>query len=382
VHKINRINITRVLQKIWFENGISRADLSRELGLVKSTVTNIVSQLLERKVVRTTSEGKSATPIGRKPSNLVINESYGCILGLEIQTESFTAVAIDLHGRILLSRSEPVSMDGSSIVPCFLEVRRRLEKPLSALKLPLIGIGVGLSGIIDSRRGVILQSNPLSVEQPVEFLREIAGHLRTPVLAENDANCCCWGELAFKKTKRHNNFLFVLGEFRKGETGSARYWGPAIGLGFVLRGEVYSGEESSAGEFQSILWEPGNEGQFSLTAEEARRIREDRSVLERFLRELCAHVALMVNTLNLTGVIFGGELCAYEGQIREILPGEIQRNWSYANDVNCTLEFSTLGEKVVAYGAAGMFLESLFSIPDLVESADRRRTSRVDVLLD
>jgi hypothetical protein len=71
MHKINRINITRVLQKIWFENGISRADLSRELGLVKSTVTNIVSQLLERRIVKTTSEGKSVTPIGRKPSNLI-----------------------------------------------------------------------------------------------------------------------------------------------------------------------------------------------------------------------------------------------------------------------------------------------------------------------
>ncbi len=381
MHKISEINTTRVLQKIWFENGISRADLSRELGLVKSTVTHIVARLLERNIVKVTSEGKSVSPVGRKPSNLIINEEYGYILGLEIQTESFTAVAIDLHGRILLAHSEPVSMDGNNIVSCFLEVAHRLEGWQRRLGLPLIGIGVGLSGIIDSRKGVILQSNPLNVTEPFEFTRRIAGHMDTPVLLENDANCCCWGELVFKKTDRYNNFLFVLGEFRRGETLSGRYWGPAIGLGFVLDGKVYAGQEHSAGEFQSILWEPGNEGQFSITDEEAKRIREDRAILEKFLRELCAHVALLVNTLNLTGVIFGGGLCAYEEQIREILVGEIQRNWSYPNPVNCSLEFSTLDEKVVAFGAAGMFLERLFSIPELIETPGGRRTSKVEVLL-
>ena len=42
-NKLNEINTSRVLQKLWFSKGISRVEIARELGLGKSTVTNIVS---------------------------------------------------------------------------------------------------------------------------------------------------------------------------------------------------------------------------------------------------------------------------------------------------------------------------------------------------
>ena len=41
-NKLNEINTSRVLQKLWFSRGISRVEIARELGLGKSTVTKIV----------------------------------------------------------------------------------------------------------------------------------------------------------------------------------------------------------------------------------------------------------------------------------------------------------------------------------------------------
>ena len=57
-----------------------------------------------------------------------------------------------------------------------------------------------------------------------------------------------------------------------------------------------------------------------------------------------------------------------------VLREEIRRNWSYDNTVECAIEFATLGDKAVAYGAAGMFLERFF--PFLISWTARSTRSR------
>jgi predicted NBD/HSP70 family sugar kinase len=375
-NKLNEINTSRVLQKLWFSKGISRVEIARELGLGKSTVTNIVSALVRRNLVKRVTGGKSGPSGGRRPSHLMINDGYGYILGLEIQTERFTAVAVDVQGEVIFSRSEEIAVN-RDIVSTFFDVLRALAPRMKSMELPLIGIGVGVAGIIDPHRGIILKSNPLDLHQPLDFYRGIASRQKVPTLIENDAKCCCWGELAFKKTERHSNFMFVLGEFRKGRARRSSYWGIAVGFGFVINGKVHYGEEFSAGEFQSILWEESNQGQFSVSDEASRAVRRDRKVLQKILKELCGHIAFLVNSLNLSCVVIGGEIGAYREELTTTLRQEIRRNWSYDNEVECAIEFATLGDRAVAYGAAGMFLERFFSIPEVVENAEQRTAYKI-----
>jgi predicted NBD/HSP70 family sugar kinase len=376
---LNEINVSRVLQKLWFSKGISRVEIARELGLGKSTVTNIVAALMKRNLVKRVKAGESGPSGGRRPTHLMINGRYGYILGIEIETDHYTAVAADMLGEVILSDSGSMRFD-TDIVSTFLEVTARLRKETRRIGLPLIGIGVGTAGIIDPHKGIIEKSNPLNIHQPVDFYRGIANRQDVPVLIENDAKCCCWGELAFKKTERHANFAFVLGEFREGRTVKSGYWGIAVGFAFVLNGKVHYGEDFSAGEFQSILWKESNQGQFSLSDAAARTIRKNPAVLRKVLRELCAHIAFLVNMLNLTCVVFGGDVSAYQEELTQILREEIRRNWSYENTVNCSIEFATLGDKAVAYGAAGMFLERFFSIPDVVDSTEQKIASKIGAL--
>ncbi|HEY9595465.1 MAG TPA: ROK family transcriptional regulator [Spirochaetia bacterium] len=376
---ISEVNIARVLQKLWYSNGISRVDIARELRLGKSTVTNIVARLLERNLVKLVTGGKSGPAGGRRPTHLVINDGYGCVLGVEIQTDSFTAVATNLLGEVVFSHSEQMEFSGS-IVSSFAKVMRVLDYRMEGLSLPLIGIGVGIAGIIDPYAGAIVQSNPLDIHERVDLEAQIATTRNVPVLIENDAKCCCWGELAFRKRERHTNFMFVLGEFRKGRTSDPGYWGVAVGFAFVLNGRVYHGEDFSAGEFQSILWEEGNQGQFSVHDDESRRVKEDPAVRSRIFTELSAHIAFLVNTLNLTSVVIGGEIASYRQDLAATLQREIQRNWSYENEVRCSIEFAAFGDRAVAYGAAGMFLERFFSVPDVVETPERSAARKIGAL--
>lgn len=380
LNKVNEANTTRVLQSIWLSDGTTRTALGRELGLVKSTVSRIVSDLLEQGLVREVADATRPKTVGRKPLHLEINEQYGHILGLEIQPDFFNAALINLRGDVVQTWSDSTPGLRKDASATFLDIMKRLRRPLRRDSVPLIGIGVAVAGVVDQQAGVIMQSNPLGTTTPVHFVRDIRRKVDVPVLIENDANCCCWGELAFRRTSRHANFLFVLGEFRTGETGSSAYWGIAVGLGLVLDGKVYHGASFSSGEFKSILWKPGNAGQFSITDDEARRIKDDPAIMYRALGELASHVAFLVNTLNLTNVVFGGEISEYRETLEPLVKTRIQNNWLYSDEVACSIDFSSLGKDAVAYGAAGMFLESIFTIPEVFSPPDRGRRESVSVL--
>jgi predicted NBD/HSP70 family sugar kinase len=378
--KVNEVNTTRVLQQIWLSGGTTRVALASELGLVKSTVSRITAMLLEQGIIHETIEKPQKTGVGRKPVLLRINEQYGMIVGLEIQPDFYHAVAVDLHGHVAKEWSGPLSMTRTGAESAFLEIMDPIYDWLETAGTNLLGVGVALAGVIDQNHGTIIESNPLNVVDPVPFVTNVQDKVPAQVILENDANCGCWGELASRKTDRQSNFVFVLGEFRTGETARDSYWGIAIGLGIVLNGEVYHGSSYSAGEFQSILWRPENEGQLSLSDEDARRIKKDPDLMQRALREVCSHVAFLVNTLNLTGVVFGGEITGYKDLLVPLLDEEIQKNWSYLSRVEYKVDFSPFDELAVAYGAAGMFLETMFSVPDLYPESRETARTKVSIL--
>jgi DNA-binding MarR family transcriptional regulator len=77
-----QINRDIVLQLIRTNQPISRADLSRHSGLQRSTVSQIVEQLIREKWVR---EGTVASPPrGRRPTLLELNEDL-------------VVIAVDIH---------------------------------------------------------------------------------------------------------------------------------------------------------------------------------------------------------------------------------------------------------------------------------------------
>lgn len=378
--KVNEVNTIRVLQQIWMSEGTTRVSLAQELGLVKSTVSRITSMLLEQGLICEVDEKPATTGVGRKPVVLRINEHYGAVVGVEIQPDFYHAVAVDLHGEVLRRWSGDFAHPGPGVVAKFRSIIEPISAWLESSARQLLGVGVAAPGIVHQRSGAILQSNPLDISTPVHFTRDVQDSVPAPVIIENDANCGCWGELVASKTSRQQNFLYVMGEFRTGRTEDSAYWGIAVGLGIVLNGRVYHGASHSAGEFQSILWQPGNDGQLSISNAEMRRIKEDDEVMTRALREICAHAAFLVNVLNLSGVVFGGEITEYQERLVPMLDEEIQRNWSYPSRVACSIGFSARNELAIAYGAAGMCLESIFTVPELFKGSGPGMHSRVSVI--
>jgi predicted NBD/HSP70 family sugar kinase len=370
------INRFRILREIWMNKEISRVDIARALGLDKSTISNTVKELLKMGVVVESSEGVSGPQGGRKPVSIKLNKNFGCFLGIELRPESYTAVAVDLEGEIIYSRSEKIVISGDRLGERFLEIAAVLAADLERKEIGLLGIGVGLSGVVNAREGIIKYSIPLGISSGYDFCSAVASHFGVPVFIDNDANACVWGELAFHRIKDLRDFIFLLLEFRDLEPGAPNFWEKVgVGIGLALNGNVHYGHDFSAGEFRSIFRNDGSQGQFHLSLSELRVIEDDEEVRTKFLRELGAHVALFVNTFNLSHVILGGFFERYGKQVSQIISEEIRKNWPYPYENKNNIWLSSFGNQAVAYGAAGMVLNKLFSDLEIFElDSDLHRT--------
>ncbi len=296
---------------------------------------------------------------------------YGCVVGLEIQTERYTAVAVDLDGKVLYSRSEPMKAEGKQLPSVFLDIMSEVSLDLENRALEPLGIGVGVSGIVDSANGVIQQSLPLGISLPVDFTASGARLLGKPLCIDNDANCCCWAELVRNRGNRPREFLFLLGEFRKERVGDVNGGGVSVGLGLVIGGRVHLGANSSAGEFRSVFRTAETRSQFSLPDETMSAAMNDQSAFREVAREIGRNVALLVNTLDLSHVFIGGSVEKFRSILIPVIDEEVQKNWPYGKK-SLQIELSELGDLIVAYGAASMFLERLFSLPEIEEVPGRR----------
>lgn len=373
----NSINKTRVLQEIRKNHGISRVEIAKNLQLDKSTISKITSDLLNQGLILDKKSDKELKHAGRRRIGLELNNQYGVVIGIEIQTEYYNAVIMNLRGEILLNYRE--------IVPN-MEFLQSLENILddiieSCLKNynNILGIGIGMPGHINPDKGIILQSNPLNIKESIEVYNYIAPKYSYPIFIDNDANCCCWGELTFREGKVDNNFIVALGETRQVSRRNHNKKSITVGMGIVINGKVLIGDKFSVGEFKSLFWKGSHFSQFSLTDSEAETIPEDREKTVEVIEELLKHIAMFVNTFNFTKVIFAGVFNDYKVDIKKMLNGHVKGNWGYDTTPLIGVEFTSFGDYDVSYGAGGMIVERLFTTPGISISTEITGLKGIDL---
>ncbi|MBN2657367.1 MAG: ROK family protein [Spirochaetales bacterium] len=344
----------------------------------KSTVTKIVSSLIDLGIVQALDEGTASPRGGRKPVPLCININYGSILGMEIQTETFNAVLINLQGEIIFSYKDKINFDEKELIDIVNEILQIIDPFIKSFNL--LGIVVGLCGIINSEEGIVEKSNPMSISESYPFQNLAKAKISVPIYIENDANCCCWGELTTNKCNRPDNMLYMLGQFREVENHHNFYSGIGIGFGIVVNGKVYSGPEHSAGEFKSIFSDAPSISQFSLPDEKIENIQTKPEDLTDLFRELARNISLIINFFNINHIVIGGEIEQYKEEIEVLLTHEIRNNWSYPDQMSYSINCSNQGEQAVAYGAACMFLENLFSVPEMNNRPEKGIRKGIELL--
>lgn len=229
IRQINRLN---VLNTIRDREAISRVAISRLTGLNKSTISNIVGELINEGLVYEESLGQSA--VGRKPIILRLNEKSRIFGAVEVRLNRTTLAICDLGGNILERREvKTVPGEGEKF---FTACGRMLAEMTSAYKVPNVGVGVSICVLINHLEGVIYADNSLKWVN-VDVRDIIEKETGCKVFMDNDGKAGALGELWFAPEAQDlSSFVFV-------------WVCEGIGVGLVMNNDLYHGHRGLDGQF-------------------------------------------------------------------------------------------------------------------------------------
>ncbi len=334
-------------------------------------MSTITATMREEGVIYIPEEKHNSQSAGRKPEKLFINDQLGYIIGYDIQASHVTLTAVDIYYHKITSKHYHANTHKNHLESLFFELLTIFTAEPELHNKFLIGISVGITGIIDIHKQVVTRSLPLGViDEPYDFHAKISQKSNVPVLLGNDANCCATSILAKYRTDNHKNFLFIYIYYKPEENSKGNHMRLGVGIGIVINHNLYLGEDGYAGEFRSLQSDPKGERQFSLNKSEIDNLVSDNAVLEKFIDELIVNISTPINMLNLNTVFIGGDLDFTKSNLASKIIQGIKKTWPYQFKRNYYICILDKDEDLIAYSAAGVFLQHLFSDPDTSDALD------------
>jgi len=365
-------NVSRVVQALRLHGPLAQVEIAERTGLAAATVSSIVQELRESRVVQVEHGVRS----GRRAQRVSLAPEEGVAVGLDFDHRHLRVAVADLAHRILAERSVALGRDepaSAGIALAGQEVELALGQAGVAREL-IVGVGMGLPGPIDRATGAVGSSAILPGWVGVPAAEAMTAALGLPVLVDNDANLGALGELTWGAGQGHRDVVYV-----KVSTG--------VGAGLVLDGRLYRGGTGTAGELGHIsvdeagpICRCGNRGCLEVLVgadaivELLRRSRPtvgdihdvlrlaaggdpgSRRALGDTGRVIGAALANVTNLLNPTLVLVGGEIAGAGeivlGPLRDALQrGSVQRE-------PIPVQASVLGERAEVLGAVALVLSS------------------------
>lgn len=234
-----RLNRVRVLNAVRRMGPLSRADLTRRMGLSAPTVSALVADLVgEDHLLRWVGIGESSG--GRRPALLAFNGEYGYIAGVDIGSRTLRVALADLEGRVVARHHEPTDpAGGERLVQQICLVIERVVTEAGVRPDRLLAIGAGAPGMTDVRTGRVINAVniPGWLDVPLRSLLET--RFGVPAVIDNDANMAALGERWRGSARDVADFVFIA-------------LGAGVGAGVIVGGRLLRGSNWSAGEISHI----------------------------------------------------------------------------------------------------------------------------------
>jgi predicted NBD/HSP70 family sugar kinase len=382
---IRAINRSAVLNTIKTSGPASRTDVARLTGLSAATITGITAELIADDLVFEKSSGDSRG--GRRPVMLAVNPRGRYVIGLKLTETEIIGALTDLEAAVIAKRVDSIAGHSlEQVLDTLAAAVRALLREVGLRKKQLLGVGLGLAGIVDSKRG-LLRLSPYFGWRDVPLRDLLQARLNVPIYIDNDVNTLTLAEKWFGAGQGIDHFLTVT-------------VGRGVGLGIVVNGQFCRGVNGGAGEFGHTVIDPdgplcdcgkrgcletfvGDPGLLRMAAEASQRGELDgpvadtselvrraaagsvgaRAVFARAGEMLGRGVANLINLFNPERLIIGGEgVRAGEwlfGPMRAAVSRYVMAG--LAQDTEIRVE--PWGDDAWARGAASLVLRELFESP-------------------
>ncbi|TIU64140.1 MAG: ROK family transcriptional regulator, partial [Mesorhizobium sp.] len=236
---LRRRNRAMVISAVRRAGQPSRTEIAATTGLSHSTISAISADLIQEGIL---TESKASEPTalkrGRPQIGLALNPEAAAVLTVVLSLNFLSVAVIDYAGQVIAEeqrRLDTLVMPRDELIgECLAIVRRRLQDP--DLDVGSVArIAMGIQGITDSHARAMLWS-PITPLTDIPFADILEREFGIPATMENDCNMMAVA-LRWRDPERYrDNFIAIL-------------LSHGIGMGLVLKGELFTGTHSSGGEF-------------------------------------------------------------------------------------------------------------------------------------
>ena len=350
-------NRSLVLQTLYHQGAMSRADLSRETGLTRVTISDLVAELIGDGLMIEKGVREDSRP--GKPAILVdIHRDGHRIVGLDLSgADVFLGAVLTLDGDIVARAERPHPSDPAEVLPTVIDLARQLVGEAHA---PVLGVGVGTPGVVDDR-GIVLTAPNLGWAG-FDLEGALNAALDLPVLVANDANAAVLAEYTFGGAGDDVLLVKV---------------GRGVGSGLLAGGQPMRGARFAAGELGHVT--VGTDGGpvcacgkvgcleawLAVPAIEA-RIAADPAAGDTVLREagewLGIALAPVVGVLDLSEIVLSGPTELLGGVLAQATAEALRTRTLAPFHEGVRVRMTAQGADIVLRGAAVMVLTARLGV--------------------
>lgn len=243
--EIRRHNLGLLLRQVHLHGEMSRAQLTHVIGLNRSTIRTLVSDLVDHRLV---VERVPVTRSGAgRPSHVVGPRHDGpYVLAAAIGVETMTTAVIGLSGTVLSRRDQAIEATGATprliVERIIADLRHHQRQVPDGARL--VGVGVSVPAIVRATGGVI-ENAPNLRWQSVPFADLLGQRLpdRVPIRIGNDGDLGALAEHVRGAARGIDDVVYVAGDV-------------GVGAGIISAGASLRGSCGYAGEIGHMMVDP------------------------------------------------------------------------------------------------------------------------------
>lgn len=192
--QLRRHNRQLLLRAVYTGLADNRAALAQETGLAKPTVSDLIGELIEEGLLVEGGRGVSTDSGGKRPTLIKFVPEARQVIGVSLDNGRAFGVLSNLAGQI--AAQHYAELDGAQGDEAGAILTDVINGLIAQLDAPLLCIGIGVPGVVDTLNGTVLESPPLGWTNR-HLADWLAGQYSVPAHTGNSAELTALAQYAF-----------------------------------------------------------------------------------------------------------------------------------------------------------------------------------------
>lgn len=328
-------NRSLILYLIQNNRPISRMQLAKMTGMSPTSMTRIVSELIDLNLV--IEVDSVSVGVGRKATMLDINKDVFYSLGLTIDSNALELRLIDFENNIIGKINYALNgakYDPATVASNSHDLFLTMIQDQKITKNKVKTLGVSIVGTVNPEEGVVIFS-PQMKWKNIPLVKLLEEKFNLPVVLENDVKSAIYKAYTLNPNNQVRNLAYL-------------NIGSGVGLAFMSKGKMIRGRNNAAGEIGHITVKPngnlcdcGRKGCLNTYLAEKEILKKaktyDQSIISlgqivqsfhnnipwanELIHEICTYLAIAINntlcSYNPDKIIVGGPLVSNHPEVLE-----------------------------------------------------------------